>query len=796
MKFGNLRSKYIFVLISLLFTFFCGYNFKRWHATHNRVEKHISLMYSFSEYQIGYGNFEELVKKEFRKQGIEPVFDKFYLDCNRYNQADELENMGSYLETIKGKPIDLILTIGDQSAFALLSTRHQILSSIPVVACNVHFPDEKLVGEYESRKVYVLRDRPDFRRNMDFIKSLQPHASMEILYNTDFTALGHKSFDLLTHIVDRKNVRIMGYESAFPVEKQYKRLHEMIEYYNLMPAVANESIKKSDLIVSLCPFRYINGEALLVMMEKSKSEQGKKAFLLDKFDVVSLPIVKALNIPSFSCIREGFGEKSKIVGGYMATEEISARSVADFSARLLRKEKIGMPKIMDLEKEYVLDWRYFSLYDGYDVKHVPNYVRIINYPFYDRYREELYLLGGLFILAFILLSVSLLHTRKHSRIARKNLMMLEEVHKRLTLSTDGGQISLWNMQGDIIEFDHNFAHLMRLKQQRFEKADFAKYVHPDDVPILSSLYEILHQSSDMQIRRVRFSFSEELKDYQWYELRCRSLNDARGGIMLAGIMQNIQEVVEREHQLILAKQMAEKAELKQSFLNNMSHEIRTPLNAIVGFTNLLAGENADEIEPEEKATMLELINHNNDLLLKLINDVLEISRLDSGNMDFKIQEWDLRDVVREIYKTYQQLVKPALDFRLEMDDTISLPVNIDFMRFTQVISNFLGNANKFTHDGHITLGCKVNKENTEVCIYVEDTGKGIDQEELTMIFDRFYKTDEFEEGSGLGLSICKVIVGKLSGRIEVHSEIGKGSCFAVVLPLIARTVNKDSLPAT
>lgn len=215
----------------------------------------------------------------------------------------------------------------------------------------------------------------------------------------------------------------------------------------------------------------------------------------------------------------------------------------------------------------------------------------------------------------------------------------------------------------------------------------------------------------------------------------------------------------------------------------MSHEIRTPLNAIVGFTNLLIGEGADEIEPEEKAAMIEIVNNNNELLLKLVNDVLEISRLDSGNLSFDIKEHNITKIIKEIYVTYQTLIQPSLCFILELDETVSLPVNIDCFRFTQVISNFLNNANKFTKDGTITLGCKIYKEHQEVCVYVKDTGKGIDDKELMMIFDRFYKTDEFEQGSGLGLSICKVIIERLAGRIEVHSEVGKGSCFSVILSL-------------
>ena len=775
MEFINPKFKYIFASILLLGGFLCGYNFKQWYVTNHRNEKHISLIYSCSKKEADRGQFEELLKKEFRSKGVEPIFDKYYLDCNRFGQAVEMEHIGNYLGVLKSKPIDLIMVMGDQATHSLLSTRHPLLYSVPVVACNVHFPDENLLKKYESRKVYALRDTPDFKHNMEFIRSLQPHVGLEIVYNIDLTPLGHKSFDLLNQVVDRKDVQILGHKSAFSMEYEYKEMREMIEFYNLMPAVANNRIKKNELTISLCPFRYIKGASLLVMMENSKSEQGKKAFLLDKFDMVSFPIVNALSIPSF-------GEGNKIVGGYMATKEISVQAAADLSTRLMNKEKIGMPKIRDLRKEYVLDWSVFSTYNGYDIKNVGKNVRIINYPIYDHYREESYLLGVLFVFAFIFISVSLLHTRRRSLIERKNLKILEEAHKRLTLSADGGQISLWNMQGSDIEFDDNYARLTGVEKRKFKRTDFLEYVHPDDSQLLSSFYEALCKSPGVEIQRVRFRFDEK-KGYQWYELRCRSLKDIKGEMMLAGIMQNIQESVEREHQLIVAKQMAEKAELKQSFLNNMSHEIRTPLNAIVGFTNVLLGEGSEEIDPDEKASMLEIINHNNELLLKLINDVLEISRLDSGSLDFDMKEWNMTDIVKEIYKTYQPLIRPSLQFRLELDDTVPVPVHTDRLRFAQVISNFLNNANKFTQNGYIALGCKVDKKHREVRIYVEDSGKGIDEKELMMIFERFYKTDEFEQGSGLGLAISKVIIERLSGCIKVHSEKGKGSCFAVILSL-------------
>ena len=775
------KSKYVLIFILSLFVFIGGLNYKHWLVTNKLTPKRISLIYSMTKNDIGNKKLEKLLYEEFHRQGIEAIFDKFYIDCTKLNEKEEIEYARRYLELLESKSTDLILTIGDQATYSFLSTRHRLLSSIPVLACNVRFPNEELIEEYDLQKVYVLRDSPDLKRNIDFIKTLYPH-NMEIIYNIDLTYLGHQSFDKLSKVVDRQSVRVLGYQKAFVQESDYEHLTEMIEYFNLTPGLVNDRVKRSGLTISLCPFRYIRGASLLVMLEQSKREQKNQAFLLDKLDMMAIPIVTALNIPSFSCICEGFGENAKIVGGYMATESISAKAIADLATRLLKKEKVGMPKIRDLEKEYVLDWIYFSEFAG-DISNVPKDVSIINYPFYDRYRKELYILGGLFVISFILVTISLLRTHRRSLIERRNLQMLQEVHKRLSLSVDGGKISLWNIQEGILEFDDNYTQLVGLEQRRFTKEDMIQYTHPDDVQLLSSFYETLHQSPGMQIQRIRFCFGKEGADYEWYELRCSSLKDARGEIMLAGTMQNIQKLVEHEHQLILAKQIAEKAELKQSFLNNMSHEIRTPLNAIVGFTNLLTAEGADEIEPEEKATMLEIINTNNELLLKLVNDVLEISRLDSGNLSFDIKECDITKIVKEIYMTYQTLIQPSLNFLLELDETVSLPANIDSLRFTQVISNFLNNANKFTKEGTITLGGKIDKEHREVCVYVKDTGKGIDDKELMMIFDRFYKTDEFEQGSGLGLSISKVIIERLAGRIEVDSEVGKGSCFSVVLSL-------------
>ena len=223
----------------------------------------------------------------------------------------------------------------------------------------------------------------------------------------------------------------------------------------------------------------------------------------------------------------------------------------------------------------------------------------------------------------------------------------------------------------------------------------------------------------------------------------------------------------------------ESEKMKQSFINSICHEIRTPLNSIVGFANILALE--DGLSSVEREEYIGTINKNSELLLKLINDILELSRIESGYMSFSFKKCRVRELIDDIYMTHQVLIAPRLEFLKEVDN-IPLEINVDRERLIQVLTNFLNNASKFTETGYIKLGYIYLPDEGHVRIYVEDTGRGIPREEQRMIFSRFYKQNEFSQGAGLGLSICQVIIEKLGGRIELKSEVGKGSRFTVILP--------------
>lgn len=248
--------------------------------------------------------------------------------------------------------------------------------------------------------------------------------------------------------------------------------------------------------------------------------------------------------------------------------------------------------------------------------------------------------------------------------------------------------------------------------------------------------------------------------------------------LLMNIDWDITEMELMKRELIIAKERAERSDrLKSAFLANMSHEIRTPLNAIVGFSQIIA----ETDDAEERQTYLKIVEENNQRLLQLINEILDLSKIEANITDFNIQSINIHELCREVYNTFYFRCPQEVQLIFEPSD-ISTLVKADKSRVIQVISNLIGNALKFTHEGSIRYG--YSHKNGKIEIYVSDTGTGISDENQKRIFDRFVKANDMDQGTGLGLSICKMLVEKMGGEISVESEIGKGTTFRFTLPQV------------
>ena len=276
----------------------------------------------------------------------------------------------------------------------------------------------------------------------------------------------------------------------------------------------------------------------------------------------------------------------------------------------------------------------------------------------------------------------------------------------------------------------------------------------------------------------------------WNQINSIPVYDDNGQLTGAfGLIRNITRIMEKQEQLKRETERAnDSGRMKSVFLANMTHEIRTPLNAIVGFTDLLQAIDS----PDDKREMIRVIHNNCDMLLRLINDILVLSNMDANAMEIIPHDIDVPQAFEELAKTLSQRVQePGVEFQAENPYEV-LQTRLDSDRINQVITNFVTNAVKYTHQGHIRIGYRLEERRGQqgVYVYCEDTGSGIPKDKHKAIFERFVKLNDYVQGTGLGLPICKAIVEKCGGEIGLDSEVGQGSTFWFWIPVEVREVKE------
>ena len=304
-----------------------------------------------------------------------------------------------------------------------------------------------------------------------------------------------------------------------------------------------------------------------------------------------------------------------------------------------------------------------------------------------------------------------------------------------------------------------------------------RHFHPDDRALLIRFLDDARKGLTTKLSKEMRVLRED-GTYTWthVNLLVKKYAPQDRIIEIISINYDITELKRTEEMLVKARDKAEASDrLKSAFLANMSHEIRTPLNAIVGFSSLLTSTES----AAEKELYNSLIGHNNKLLLNLINDVIDLSKIESGYLELRPDWVNLTELLDESVAEYAHQVPSGVELLTNYPAHDSL-VELDSLRIKQILSNFLSNALKNTATGHVEVFYEVDHQS--VRIGVKDTGRGIPQNMLEKIFERFEKLDSFAQGAGLGLSICKLIVEKMNGRVLVDSQLGIGTTFVIELP--------------
>lgn len=619
----------------------------------------ILVVHSYEAAYEGYRDYNQYILDGFHKKGYNIELETVYLNCETHGEDEEIRYMNSLLVDLEKKnwKPDLILVNEDQAHYSLLKTGHPWTRTCPIVFGGVNYPNWELLKEFEN--VTGFHDQIEFVKNLDVIKEFAPSNFVAFVF-VDSTFLDRKlRKDIQLDVASSPYIQTEGLLLRRVEDKTppfIPKGKDHIEFMSIRKKRTGYTFWNLNQYTPVLPYYYLQVKQDYVSIIGSDLCQNMK----------------------FTAINEYFGYRRNLVAGYITTLPIQAEEEVEAAIEIFKGKKPSDMPVRLSRKEYVADW--FAL-RRWNIR--PNQLnkkyRIINMPFYERYKWETNLAGVIVVLLLF----------------------------------------------------YVISHLYRTRGREKEKKNQA-------------LANLKSRNEELAVAITQLSKQKE--------------------------------------ELIIARELAEKAELKQSFLANMSHEIRTPLNAIVGFANLLNDPiTSQDISNEERQEMMQIINQNNTLLLKLISDILDLSRIESGNITLDVHEYEVTKLVKEIYRTHEVIIHKELEFELNMEDAPAT-IKVDKLRFTQVIANFLSNANKFTKAGKITLGYYFDRDKNEVHVYVEDTGKGIEPKQQKMIFSRFYKTDEFAQGTGLGLSICQVIIERLNGRIEVQSELGKGSRFSAILP--------------
>lgn len=729
--------------------------------------RHIALIHSFEPGYPPATKALELLQKEFRRLGLDCDVREYYLDCDRYMEEVENFRMAGFVDDLSAWGAELIAVLDDQAAYALMACGHPLAHEIPVVFSGVNYPNISLLLQYPNITGYA--DTPDYLRTIRMIESIMGKARICLMNGQTF--LDRKIWHALNEQCEGQGPDIVT--SAQDFYFAGSSYHCVREGETISPILKRQNI---DMLLDTTKIVRMTSDSIAIRHLMWLGRGDNTLLLYTKRDYTTKRVGMLFDNPTFQTINEGFGFADYLLGGYFTPLESQIRYMATGIKERL-EGRMPRQQVTECAKQYVLNWHVLQKY-GIPLESIPVEYTVMYIPFSERYRYHILvgsILGAVFVLTVIvLLSFSLLHERRRKREALRNLLY---EHETLCLAIEGNSTYAWRLEGDSVSCDSQFCELIHHRSGRLLLNEITPYIHPGDLPVfrknIASRHERTHHKG-----QYRCNFTGE---FQWWEFSYNTIHTPGHAPIIAGLLQNIQELKDHEQELIESRELAEQAELKQSFLNNMSHEIRTPLNAIVGFSDMLANE--PEFSDEERQEFVDIINTNTKLLLKLVGDVLELSRIESGNLSFIFQRESVRQLLDDVYQTHSLLIQPPLQFLKDFPPE-DVQVNVDPMRLTQVLTNFLNNANKFTKEGSIQLGYCCPSGMSEVHLYVEDTGIGIPHSEQKMIFERFYKRSEFSQGVGLGLSICVLIVEKMGGRIELRSEEGRGSRFTVVLPCI------------
>lgn len=802
------------------------------------------------------------------------------------------------LDSLSLTPPDLIITNGDNATHALLSTRHPLVKSTPVVFSGINYLPKEYLTQYKNATGQLTT--PDFRETQRLASQLMGFRQNQRNL-VDGSPAGIFSMKEISRQfqTDTSASAILG-----PVWQPLAPDSTMGWKENVYLLREGDPFSPGKYMISIKLIDDSKGSLLFAQLRNIDQNYYTTA-CWNEFAGI---IVEGRTAPFFSVTNEGFGKG--YIGGYFTPSRKQTYRAMNTGIQILKGKSPSSIEISTSPKEYHFDWQALQYWD-IPLDRLPANSTIINWPFEERYKTGIYIASVIIclIILYALIALAKLskqetlrkrHSKHMLKIEEQRLMTTVDSLKEAIIAIDGNyrvlrinktartllnlpdEMNVLNVDVNtlcnisskntpsylkqnidialqtgkpqwsdrltylVTSNQHTFpisVSITPIKQKTghkevvlafrnileeitqnefqelgistgetypwrfddtrqlilFNKNFFSNYQFPitpdeeDKLPLPTFISWMHPEDRDLWDKAIKQSLIEDTLltieirlltaqgTYLWTEFTISSHNipTPQGYLRQPfGLCSDIDNLKNKQNELQALLQEAKISdENKTLFLANMSHEIRTPLNAIVGFSSLLA--ESDDLSAEERQMAIDLINENSQSLLVTINDILDISRIESG-ISFQQTPFVLNDLIRKVQEEQQGKIPAPIELRVNLPQN---PVILegDSFRMEQVLCNLINNASKFTKEGSIEIGLEQKPD--EISIYVRDTGIGISPEQQEKIFDRFYRVDHFTKGNGLGLPICKEIIQRFQGSITLKSELGVGTTFFITLPV-------------
>ena len=715
----------------------------------------------------------ETVEKAFNEENSVKVYSET-LTTWHFNNQQEINQKVDYLKDKYSVPPQAVIFVGDPGWYVCKPLFDTIWKGVPTIICHSMPHTSADINKYY---------------NGEYIPEDQIIATPEMLERYNVTAINipvciKETIELMKEITPEMKKVVLLSDDRFICSLIRKKAEDIHQQYF------------SDLDMEFITYPQTNTETMLRIISECGKETGiiycswvnvasqnlsEKYYPDERMHSYISGIVKK---PVFSLSDQFTRVHALFAGGhYIGSSDVESTVIGEIRGALKKDGTYGAKTVVAGTPNTYLNYQ--TLLDkGVPLDNFPKNAVYCDVPPSFIQKNIIYVVLGT---AIVLLLFYFMHKRiKKVRETewQEHLHLLENILDNLPIAAKVKDI----------DNDMRYTFINKKAEELFEypakeaigRTDFD--IMPEAATMIRKEDEELVRTGIAQFGTRRFFTNKNEERFTFQNNNIVSFSDGRKWILYTAWDITDQKILERK--LRLAKEEAEESNrIKSAFLANMSHEIRTPLNAIVGFSSILA----EDVSEEERIEYLSIISKNNDILLQLINDILDLSKIEAGTLEYVYANIDVNKMLSEIEQAArmrQPNANVAICAVMPMPDLL---LYTDQRRITQVLNNFISNAMKFTNTGSITFGYEEPKDGY-IRFFVTDTGTGIPPEKVADIFNRFVKLDSFKQGTGLGLAISQNIVKELKGEIGVLSELGKGSTFWFTLPYEKMGAHRSILP--